>query len=822
MIFSLVQDFADVLDSMPADHPRHRILKLLDEAIRRDVHFIDRHSTTFFQCLWNSCWWYDCPEAADHGAPPIQTVKQPPPDGSDQKSICRLAESWQRIKAATTPDFCWIRSSRPPEYALGTGLLMEFRCREPVGLALFGKTGDTVICVSRLDHGDSQLTIFDAATGGSRARFPFADGAPRLHSTELKQNWADWLGECDPLSIPEVLTRLALPANYIDAFETLSATSLQTNRRAAAEGPGLVRLSANDHVAANSVLLRDEPESIFNLNFSPDGHYLLCSYQNGVVSIWDVNKLEKKYRWRTEPAYSLAMSPDHQRMALGLTSGEICICNAETGEEQLRFPAHRDRVRSVAFSPCGSILLSASTDRSAKMWRVGDLRTLNAATSPMEDVLDLVLSRDGSRVGTYDGNQMEIWDVEHGTRTHAMRLTSEFHQLVELGLSPRGDFVVSRWSGMRRSQFTCVTELATGREIIRREWEMPPLPPPSPGRPAAMAVTFGRSPSSRIGLGSTTHFPVAKPQPRRWSAFAAALQFAGDFRLRAPITWAFDPDGRRLVIAARDLLEDWSVEDPTTPVRFEGCSGKIACVDWSRDGGLVAAATDEQKLYVWDTTTHAAPRSVMTHDRGILSICLAPDNVRCATLNVDGTIQVMSLTGEVLHRFEIKEPAGENRIGFTQDGRQLVCGSPYDFGVFHTWDLASGDKLRTIHAGPAIYFGDQGTWWRADIENRGQWVTWEGRGNPWAMARGSPFAIMLADYGDQMPDSLQPHSEGAVYSSSLDKEVAWCPMPALMEWGGSGGTHPLAPIAALEGGRTWVIAHGRAVYILRLVGGPDT
>ena len=64
MIFDLVKDYADALAAMPTDHPRHRILKLLEEAIRRDVHFIDRHPTTMFQCMWNTCWWYDCEEAA--------------------------------------------------------------------------------------------------------------------------------------------------------------------------------------------------------------------------------------------------------------------------------------------------------------------------------------------------------------------------------------------------------------------------------------------------------------------------------------------------------------------------------------------------------------------------------------------------------------------------------------------------------------------------------------------------------------------------------------------------------------------------------------
>jgi len=58
MIFSLVEDFAATLDAMTREHPRRRTLELFLKAIRRDVHFIDRHPTTMFQCMWNTCWWF--------------------------------------------------------------------------------------------------------------------------------------------------------------------------------------------------------------------------------------------------------------------------------------------------------------------------------------------------------------------------------------------------------------------------------------------------------------------------------------------------------------------------------------------------------------------------------------------------------------------------------------------------------------------------------------------------------------------------------------------------------------------------------------------
>ena len=77
MAFELAGDFSAAVEALPADRPQRRILRLLDEALRRDIHFIARHAQDYpqalFQCLWNTCWWYDCPEAALHyeeGRPP--------------------------------------------------------------------------------------------------------------------------------------------------------------------------------------------------------------------------------------------------------------------------------------------------------------------------------------------------------------------------------------------------------------------------------------------------------------------------------------------------------------------------------------------------------------------------------------------------------------------------------------------------------------------------------------------------------------------------------------------------------------------------------
>ena len=130
MIFDLAQDFHDAVAAMPKDHPKHRMLGLLEEAVRRDVHFIDRHPGAFFQCLWNSCWWYDSPEAAQHYEVPENGWPQgEPPWEQPGPRLCTIVESWRMIKESD-PDFAWLRVHTPPPIRLGTPLMGVLRGHE--------------------------------------------------------------------------------------------------------------------------------------------------------------------------------------------------------------------------------------------------------------------------------------------------------------------------------------------------------------------------------------------------------------------------------------------------------------------------------------------------------------------------------------------------------------------------------------------------------------------------------------------------------------------------------------------------------------------
>jgi hypothetical protein len=97
LVFDLAGDLERAVANLPADHPRRRLLGLLEEALRADIHFLVRHPSCLFQCLWNQGWWYDCAEAARHyeSSPDGAAARPPWEDGGPR--LCSFAVSLMSV-----------------------------------------------------------------------------------------------------------------------------------------------------------------------------------------------------------------------------------------------------------------------------------------------------------------------------------------------------------------------------------------------------------------------------------------------------------------------------------------------------------------------------------------------------------------------------------------------------------------------------------------------------------------------------------------------------------------------------------------------------
>jgi WD40 repeat protein len=110
------------------------------------------------------------------------------------------------------------------------------------------------------------------------------------------------------------------------------------------------------------------------------------------------------------------------------------VWDAETGQELYSLKGHTLEVTSVAFSPDGSRLASASPDGTLKVWDAATSREARAVPPG-------ILSPDGKHLAGTVGNEVRVWDAQTGRET--LTLTGHTDRVQSVAFSPDGRRLVS-------------------------------------------------------------------------------------------------------------------------------------------------------------------------------------------------------------------------------------------------------------------------------------------------------------------------------------------------------------------------------------------
>ncbi len=167
-------------------------------------------------------------------------------------------------------------------------------------------------------------------------------------------------------------------------------------------------------VASGDELTRiHHAEDLKQVALSPDGRMIASTSGDKKLYLWDAKGAALRSMEHPDTPWSVAFSPDGRRIASG-TGGTLIGKRSDmsvdvskdnslrewdvaTGKLLRTMPGHTNVVASLAYSPDGRLIASASFDRSLRLWDAESGRELSRATGEGW-FTKAIFSYDGKRI----------------------------------------------------------------------------------------------------------------------------------------------------------------------------------------------------------------------------------------------------------------------------------------------------------------------------------------------------------------------------------------------------------------------------------------
>ena len=366
-----------------------------------------------------------------------------------------------------------------------------------------------------------------------------------------------------------------------------------------------------------------------SLAVSGDGRLLASASSDGTLSLFDLRVPSTPRRVsRTNignEAWSVAFHPQREVAVTGRRDGTVTSWSIRDPGQPRRLAEikdeHTDIVRSIAFSPTGDRFVTASLDRTLKVWGAADtrqLRVLDTLTGHSGPIFQVAYAANGKTFVSASADRTAmVWDAE--SHQLATKLRGQDGYLRALASVPGSERVVTG-----SLDETIVT------------WQ----------------------------LAAPSQVPIVAPVAREKSDVLAL---------------AFNPDRSKFATGTLGgEVHIYDVADPAHPVALPNAQGWVYSLAFSSDGKLADAGESPETVRVWDVRTRTPqPLWSLPHNTyAVYSVAFDPSGQVLATGNAEGAVALWRPHDDAT------APTSTGRVSeqevttltFSDQGRLLVSG----------------------------------------------------------------------------------------------------------------------------------------------------
>ncbi len=401
---------------------------------------------------------------------------------------------------------------------------------------------------------------------------------------------------------------------------------------------------------------------------------------------------------------SIAFSPDGQYIVSASGDNKIWLWEAESGEKLADFSGHQAAVLCVAFSPDGKLIASGSADNDIRVWDAKSGEKLLVLSGHSDDVWSVCFSPDNSLLVSGSGdNSLRLWNTNSGQQVAVFPNLAQ--DILSVAFSPNGQWIAFASRDDR---------------VQLLDWKQKKI--------------------VRTFLGHTADV---------WSI-------------------GISPNNRQLVSGAGDrTVKLWDIPTGTLIQSLSGPKDDVLSVAFSPDGRRIAAASSDNTIWIWDVEQWKNLAVLVGHEAGVYSLAYSPDGKRIVTGAADNTIRLWDATSAE----QLGVLSGHGNvvwgIAFSPDGQYLA--SAAGDTTVRLWDVRH-QNLRRVLRGHSDYV------WCVAFDPMGQILASGSADHTirlWEVDSGNQVGVLVGHTGDVWSIAFSPDGRRLVSGSSDNSLRLW-------------------------------------------------